>query len=150
MVPSAFVLLERLPLNAGGKLDRAALPPPEYSGSQTDATDSGPRTQTEEVIAKIFCQTLGLKQVGVEDNFFELGGHSLLATQVVSRVRELLRVELPLRALFEAPTVSGLARLVSAGEARPGQTETIARLLMRVRRMSPEDARRLLNKDDQP
>src|SRR5947209_4009787 len=150
MVPSAFVLLERLPLNAGGKLDRAALPPPEYSGSQTDATDSGPRTQTEEVIAKIFCQTLGLKQVGVEDNFFELGGHSLLATQVVSRVRELLRVELPLRALFEAPTVSGLARLVSAGETRPGQTETIARLLMRVRRMSPEDARRLLNKDDQP
>jgi amino acid adenylation domain-containing protein len=150
VVPSAFVLLERLPLTAGGKLDRAALPPPEYTGRQTDSTHSEPRTQTEAVIARIFCQTLGLKQVGVEDNFFELGGHSLLATQVISRVREMLRVELSLRALFEAPTVSGLARLISACEARPGQTETIARLLTRVRRMTPEDARKLLHKDDQP
>jgi amino acid adenylation domain-containing protein len=148
MVPSAFVMLDALPLSPNGKVDRRALPAPDLTSSLEESYVA-PRTDLEDVLAGIWAELLHIERVGVEDNFFELGGHSLLATQVISRVREMLRVELSLRALFEAPTVSSLALLVLGGEARPGQTETIARVLMRVRRMTPEDARKLLKGDEQ-
>ncbi|MGH8772943.1 MAG: non-ribosomal peptide synthetase, partial [Burkholderiales bacterium] len=108
LVPSAFVFLDSLPLTANGKVDRKALPAPERSvGSEQDFV--APRTPTEEMLAAIWAEVLKLDKVGIHDSFFELGGHSLLATQVIARVRTALHCELPLRALFEAPTIESLA-----------------------------------------
>jgi len=112
MVPGAFVVLERLPLTPNGKVDRAALPDADESGGARGYVP--PRTPLEERLAAIWAEVLGVERVGADDGFFDLGGHSLMATRVVARVREELRVELPLRALFEAPTVERLAPRVEA------------------------------------
>ncbi|HEX8191018.1 MAG TPA: non-ribosomal peptide synthase/polyketide synthase [Pyrinomonadaceae bacterium] len=115
MVPEALVEVGRMPLTPTGKIDRRALPDPEPTRAQSAGTFAAPRTPVEELLAQVWSETLGLDGVGRDDNFFELGGHSLLATQAVSRVREALGVELPLRAIFEAQTPGELAAHVAAG-----------------------------------
>ncbi|WP_020479985.1 non-ribosomal peptide synthetase [Mastigocladopsis repens] len=117
MLPSSFVMLEALPLTPNGKVNRSALPAPEQVRLETIAT---PRTPVEEVLVGIWVKILNIQQVGINDNFFELGGHSLLATQVISQVREAFQVELPLRSLFESPTVAGLGDRIETA-LRSGQ-----------------------------
>jgi len=117
MIPSAVLVLDALPLTANGKLDRAALPEPDFAAM---ATGSEPRTPREASMCALFAEVLGLPRVGVDNGFFDLGGHSLLATRLVSRVRSTFGVELSIRAVFESPTPAGLVeRLDTAGKARP-------------------------------
>jgi amino acid adenylation domain-containing protein len=113
MIPSAFVVLDALPLTANGKIDRAALPDPESIQSGEEVERAVARTGIEEIVAGIWTRVLGVNSVGVHDSFFDVGGHSLLATQVVSRLREALGVELEVRSLFENPTVAELAEAVA-------------------------------------
>ncbi|MCP4660711.1 MAG: AMP-binding protein, partial [bacterium] len=114
MVPWRFVLLPAMPLTSNGKLDRRALPAPTTERSERLATREAPRTPVEEILAGIFAEVLGCQRIGRHGHFFELGGHSLLATQVASRVRRSLQLELPVRCLFESPTVAQLAAAVDA------------------------------------
>ena len=116
MVPSAFVALDAFPLTPSGKIDRKR-PPRAGREARRRAPFVAPRTPREQALAEIWREVLRLEQVGVEDDFFELGGHSILATQVLSRVRRELGVELPLRALFEAPTVRALAERLHGAAA---------------------------------
>ena len=113
MVPSAFVVLEALPLTANGKIDRKALPAPEPSGTD-EAKYVAPRTPIEKTLAGIWTELLELAQVSINDNFFELGGHSLLAMQLISRIREAFGVDVSLRSLFESPTVALLAEYIQS------------------------------------
>ena len=114
MLPSAIVLLDAIPLTPGGKLDRAALPAPDRSRLALVENYVAPRTSTELMLSELWTVLLGVERVGVRDSFFELGGHSLLATLMMARVQAAVGVELPLRALFEDPTVEGIARRIEA------------------------------------
>ncbi|MFD0579124.1 amino acid adenylation domain-containing protein [Dactylosporangium darangshiense] len=118
MVPAVYVELASLPLNVNGKVDRAALPAPDAARLDLTGEFVAPVGPVQEVLAGIWAELLGVERVGAGDNFFALGGHSLLATQVVSRVRAVFDVEVPVAALFDAPTVAGLAGVIEA--ATPG------------------------------
>ncbi|MEQ1720175.1 MAG: amino acid adenylation domain-containing protein, partial [Nitrosomonas sp.] len=115
MVPAAFVFLDTLPLTPNGKIDQKALPQPDIFTQIVDRYVA-PRTQTEEVIAQIWAEVLGLKKVGIHDNFFELGGHSLLATQVMSRLHGTFSVSISYREAFEATTIASLANVIEAAK----------------------------------
>ncbi len=131
MIPATFVTLEALPLTPAGKVDRRALPDPELAGAGPEAL-LAPRTPEEELVAGVFAEVLGRARVGAEDHFFTLGGHSLLATRVISKVREAFAIELPLRSLFEAPTVAALAeRIVSARRSSQGTAAPPLRPMVR-------------------
>ena len=132
MVPVTFVGLPALPLTPNGKVDRAGLPPPDESNTIGRAISSSPRSKVEERVSEIVAVLLELPTVGTEDNFFLLGGHSLLGTQMIARVREAFGVELPLRALFDSPTVAGLS------------AEVERLLLAKLEAMSEEEAERLV------
>ena len=116
-IPSAFVVLGALPLTVNGKVNRAALPEPDLQKGDGHGSQA-PRTAAEGLLHDIWTEVLGTTAIGIHDNFFELGGHSLLATRVISRVRQIFDVDVPLRMLFEAPTVAGMAARVEAARAR--------------------------------
>ncbi|MFE6405251.1 non-ribosomal peptide synthetase, partial [Streptomyces alboflavus] len=129
MVPTAFVALDQIPLSPNGKLDRKALPEPELSGE----TYRAPRTAQEEKLAALFAEALGLEKVGIDDSFFELGGHSLRATRLVGLIRSSLGVEVPIRAVFQNPTIAELAQSM---QGRPAAARPRPR--PRLRRMTQE------------
>jgi acyl carrier protein len=128
MMPDAFVPVDALPVTPNGKVDRRRLAARPARQSHYDDFVA-PRTELEEELARLWAEVLGVERVGVNDNFFDLGGHSLLATRLMFKVRELFDVELPLRALFEAPTLAGLAVAIVQHQAEQIDGEEMARIL---------------------
>jgi len=159
MVPAVFVTLPAMPLSPSGKIDRRRLPAPERSRRDLAAEYVAPRNEIEEKLANLAAQLLGLEKVGIHDNFFELGGHSLLATQFMSRLRSTFHVELPLRSLFEGPTVAELAQAIVTSPTRvtvvdvPEITrlergsKSLADLVSEVENLSEEEVRALLDEE---
>jgi amino acid adenylation domain-containing protein len=145
MVPSSFVILDAVPLTPNGKVNRRALPLPDQARPELEQAFVAPQTELEQVVAGVWREVLGIEQVGVDDNFFELGGHSLLATQVVARLSEAFEVELPLRTIFESPTVSGLVATMLQMESEPGSFEKVAQILRQLEELSEEEAQSLLD-----
>ena len=133
MVPATFVRLEKLPLTANGKVDRMSLPAPEDTNTLRDSAYTAPRTDMEKTVARILERVLGLEHVDVEENFFSLGGHSLLGAQLVARLRDTFGIEMPLRVIFEAPSVAELS------------SEIDRLLVAKVEAMSEKEVQRLLN-----
>ncbi|HET7624546.1 MAG TPA: amino acid adenylation domain-containing protein [Verrucomicrobiae bacterium] len=139
MVPSGFVTLEKFPMTPNGKVNRNALPKPETPGFPAQKFVE-PRTPLEKSLVEIWRDVLQSKQIGIEDNFFEIGGHSLLAMQMISRARKVLGMEISLREIFEAPTISGLAKILTRKTIRPADP------IPRQRRISPRQAKELLSR----
>jgi amino acid adenylation domain-containing protein len=144
LLPSAFVLLEKLPLLPSGKINKRALPAPEITREALAQTYVAPRTAMEEMIANIWSELLGVTRVGVYDNFFELGGHSLLAAQIIVRVRHKFAVNLPLQSLFDTPNVSGLALAVMQSQAQLLDLSETEDLLAELEALSEEEAQTLV------
>jgi len=136
MVPSYFLLLEMLPLTPNGKVDRRALPAPDQARTELDVAFVAPRSLAEEIITEIWVELLSVDQIGVYDNFFTLGGHSLLATQIISRIQSIFQVEVPLRCLFEAPTVDGLVNVLAQIKGGRELIEEIAVIFREVERLT--------------
>ncbi len=160
MVPAAYVLMSEWKLTPNGKIDRKQLPQPEVTATSPDSAYTAPRNEVEAMLADIWGQLLRVERVGIDDNFFELGGHSLLATQAVSRTRDAVGYDLPLRAMFETPTIAEIAdrlgsELAESNRAKefPSITEDqdeIERLLAELEGVTDEEANRLLmDHDDQ-
>ena len=162
MVPSSVVLLEAMPLTPTGKVDLNALPIPDSSQLDREHGYVAPRTTLEQQLADLWASVLGVERVGVHDSFFELGGHSLLATQLTSRLRQQLGIEMPLRNLFESPTIASLAPIIvqiQGEEQGQGETESqgqselaseseLAKLLDELEQLSDDEARERLSKEN--
>jgi acyl carrier protein len=140
MIPAAFVLLDELPRTATGKVDRKALPPPGRERPALEVPYAPPQTPVEETLAEIWAGVLELDTVGLHDSFFELGGHSLLATRSLARLRERLGVEIPLRALFEHPTIADLAALIAGRLADQTPLEEMDDLLSELDQLTEAEA----------
>jgi len=148
MLPAVFMLLDRFPHTPSGKVDHRSLPIPEDSRPELEAAYVAPRTPTEEMLAALVAEVLHLERVGIHDNFFELGGHSLLATQVISQVRERFSVELPLRKIFEMPTVEGLALALAEAQAAGEEEQKLEQILAELDQLSEVEAQQLLQKEE--
>ncbi len=132
MIPSAFVVLDQMPLTPNGKINRRALPEPEDSRPEIEQRYVAPCNDVEVALVELWQEVLGINPIGVRDNFFDLGGHSLKATRLLAKVRSIFRTQLPLHVVFEATTVESLARALVEHEVKPGQTAKIAQVLRRI------------------
>ena len=144
MVPSRFVIIESLPRTSTGKVDRRALPNPGHARPNLDTPYAAPRTPVEERLARVWEKVLSLDHVGIHDNFFHLGGHSLAATRLISRVIQEFHLELPIKALFESPTVAAMSTVILQHEANQAGAGDLERILNDVEAMSDEEAERVL------
>ncbi len=143
MVPSHFLFVGSYPLNPNGKVDRSALAASVQAAAATAAAAPA-GSPLERQVASIWRDVLGIKEIGLEDNFFDLGGHSLLATQLVARIRSGLNVQIPLRAIFEAPTVAGLSEIIAQQQAASPEEDDVSKVLAEIENLSDEEVRKLL------
>ena len=144
MVPSAFVMLDTIPLTPNGKLDRQALPEPDKLRPRLDTSYAAPTIPAEEQLAEIWSQILALDRVGVHDNFFDLGGHSLAATRVMSQVIKTFQLELPLQSLFQSPTVAEMAAVIAEHQGKKLDKKELNRILTEMELLSDTEASRLV------
>jgi amino acid adenylation domain-containing protein len=142
MVPSAWVILASLPHTPNGKINRAALPALEAGQLEPTERFTGPRTEAEKSLAKIWAEVLNREKVGIHDNFFDLGGHSLLATQVISRLRNVFNLEIPLRTLFEAPTIEQMAAVIMEHREKQSGEQELQHVLFALESLPDEEAQR--------
>ncbi|HEU5377685.1 MAG TPA: amino acid adenylation domain-containing protein [Ktedonobacteraceae bacterium] len=149
MIPAFFISLETLPLTPNGKVDRKALPSLQSIISAREEHYIAPRNAIEEVLADLWSEILEVPRVSIQDTFTELGGHSLIAMQLVSRIRDIFQIELPLRMLFEQPSVTEQANALIELESKAGQAEKIAQIFLRVQRMSQGDITHVLEKKNE-
>jgi acyl carrier protein len=133
------MLLEAIPRNLNGKVDRRALPVPDRVLPERDGTVMAPRTPVEKALAEIWAEVLGFEQISVQDNFFDLGGHSLFATRVLTRVREIFQVDLPLHTLFELPTLAEFAVAITQSQADNVTPDDMLSLMAEVEADSEEE-----------
>jgi len=141
MIPTAFVTLKSLPLTATGKIDRRSLPDPDRSRPELDTLYVSPRSPLEKKVAQIWAEVLSVEEVGIHDNFFDLGGHSVAATRVLSQVIQKFQLELPLRLLFQSPTVAEMAAVIAKHQGMNPGGEELARILTELESLSDEEAK---------
>jgi amino acid adenylation domain-containing protein len=144
MVPASFAFLDVLPLTPNGKVDRRNLPAPDQCRPEQESPFIAPRTPVEELLATMWTDLLKVERVGIHDNFFELGGHSLLITQVASRIQQEFQVHLPLRVLFDAPTIALLSAAVATAQLGQANAAEVAHLLEELQQLSPDEVKALL------
>jgi len=144
MLPSAYVVLNSLPLTTSGKVDRMALPSPKKSHQEISDAFIAPTTAIEKIIAKRWAEIIEIDEVGIHDDFSELGGDSVLAAQIVSEINNIFSLKQPLQTLFEAPTVAKLVEFVLMNETQPGHSDKVANLLIKIEGMSSEEIEKTL------
>jgi acyl carrier protein len=144
-IPASFVFLDALPLNISGKVDRRALPAPDWTRVDRAAMFVAPRTSVEAELARVWANLLNVERVGIYDNFFDLGGHSLLATQLVSRIRDAFQIELALKSFFETPTIANLAIVIAQQQAAQADQDQVAQWLAELEQMPDEQIASKIN-----
>jgi non-ribosomal peptide synthetase component E (peptide arylation enzyme) len=144
MIPSVFVILDEFPRTTTGKVDRRSLPAPDRFRPELDSQYTPARNSTEKLLVAIWAKVLGLDCVGIHDNFIDLGGHSLAATRVISRVINTLKIDLPVKSLFESPTVADMAMVITQNQSKKFGEEKLACMLTELESLSDEEARQHL------
>lgn len=144
MVPGIFMAIDQIPRTPIGKVDRKALPVLDQDRPELEHEYVAPRNPVEQMIADLWAKTIGIEKVGIYDNFFDLGGHSLMATQIISRLRNTYHVEIPLRKLFEAPTVANLAMVIAEAQAAQVSEEELGEMLDELEGLSEEEVEKML------